>query len=103
MGTAQAVGGVLAGLATYFGLALVGVENPPQQFKLVLQDGRVLTDAEAVASYNAHPGAEYRELSWDSVPGWMPSATFIARFVLAGCILPPVAGAIVAILIAKWL
>ena len=98
----RAVGGVLAGLATYFGAQMAGLPSEPQQFTIIDDDGRVLTDAEVKQFHRDYAKKYHLPLGGRRVPGWRPSGTFVARYVLFVCIVPPVAGVLVASLIAEW-
>ena len=65
----RAVGGVLIGLATFFGLQLYGLPRWPQEFKVILSDGRTLTGSEARA-FDANRGVPFREAGSFNVP-WL--------------------------------
>ncbi len=96
----RAVGGVVAGLVAFFGTSIGGTPREPQVFTVTV-DGREWTGDEALQ----HQHDAYKEtisVGWKRPRGWRPSPTFIARFVLFGCTVPPVAGVGVALLIAEW-
>lgn len=97
----RAVGGVLAGLATFLGIQMAGIPNEPRVYTLKL-NGQVWTGADALLHQNdAFKGT--KRLGWEIPRAWRPSPTFIARFALFVCIVPPVAGVVVALLIAEWM
>jgi hypothetical protein len=98
----RAVVGVLVGLATSFFAEGVGIPTSRLVFTIELEDGRILTDADAAKYLADPPSTKMRSSSWQKPPGWRPTPLFIARFVLFACIVPPLAGVVVAILIADW-
>ena len=84
----RAVGGVLIGLTTYFAIAGVARQRVPVHLTKRLSDGRILTGTEAERYFATHPGTRNWEAGWE--------------FVLFVCILAPVAGVVVAVLVADW-
>lgn len=94
----RAVGGVLAGVATFFGMQMAGVPRAPLVYTVTV-DGREWTGDEALQHES---DAGVKSLGWEKPRGWRPSPRFIARYGLLASILPPVAGTGVALLIAEW-
>lgn len=94
----RAVGGVVAGVVTFFGIQMAGVPRAPQVYTVTV-DGREWTGDDALQHEH---DAGVKSLGWEKPRGWRPTPTFIARYVLLACILPPVAGTVVALLIAEW-
>ena len=90
----KGVGAVLAGLVLYGFFVERGLPEPPEPYKIVLKDGRVLVGPDAVQHY-------YNVLestSWG--PHYEPSPRWVARFAFYVCIQPPIAGVFVSFLIA---
>lgn len=83
----RAVGGVLIGLATYLAIAGAALPRVPVRLAKRLSDGRLLTGTDAELYYATHPGPRRLEAA-----GW--------AFAMFVCILPPVAGVVVALLVA---
>ena len=84
----RAVGGVLIGLTTYLAIQGAARGRVPRRLEKRLSDGRVLTGTEAERYFATRPGLRHWEAGWE--------------FALFVCILPPVAGVLVALLVADW-